>query len=243
MDSRPAKRQRVLSSDDESDSSWAEIPKKPILETIAEPGGHEASSGTRKSARLVSIVDPPSRPKTYNPLRADSLSAGQTCPSSLTAEKKSKRGNLSENKMSLHGYFQPATQEQRWASRRTTEASCPSPLEGMGDHDDLIEDDYDSYSNVLSDRKLALKPDRASQSSSAKSKGTARQSRPFVLPKEGDRTNNEEDIRPWAQRYGPSKLDELAVHKRKVADVGNWISDFFSGKNRRVCAHPFALRG
>ncbi|RKF82586.1 Cell cycle checkpoint protein RAD17 [Golovinomyces cichoracearum] len=38
----------------------------------------------------------------------------------------------------------------------------------------------------------------------------------------------EKDLRPWAERFGPSSLDELAVHKRKVADVRKWLEDAMS---------------
>ncbi|RKF82583.1 Cell cycle checkpoint protein RAD17, partial [Golovinomyces cichoracearum] len=39
----------------------------------------------------------------------------------------------------------------------------------------------------------------------------------------------ESDLRPWAERFAPSSLDELAVHKRKVADVRKWLEDAMGG--------------
>jgi cell cycle checkpoint protein len=44
----------------------------------------------------------------------------------------------------------------------------------------------------------------------------------------------EVDGRPWAQRYGPSNLDEIAVHKRKVEDVRRWLEDAFAGRRKEV---------
>lgn len=44
-----------------------------------------------------------------------------------------------------------------------------------------------------------------------------------------------EDLKPWAERFAPLGLDELAVHKRKVTDVQRWLEDVFLGRNRRVC--------
>ncbi|KAK7191881.1 hypothetical protein DPSP01_011361 [Paraphaeosphaeria sporulosa] len=41
------------------------------------------------------------------------------------------------------------------------------------------------------------------------------------------------DRRPWNEKYGPTSLDELAVHKKKVADVRTWLIDVFSGKERK----------
>lgn len=41
------------------------------------------------------------------------------------------------------------------------------------------------------------------------------------------------DRRPWNEKYGPTSLEELAVHKKKVADVRTWLADVFSGKDRK----------
>lgn len=42
-----------------------------------------------------------------------------------------------------------------------------------------------------------------------------------------------EDRRPWSERFGPANLDELAVHKRKVADVRRWLDDVLHGRMRQ----------
>lgn len=41
------------------------------------------------------------------------------------------------------------------------------------------------------------------------------------------------DQRPWSERFGPVHLDELVVHKRKVADVRRWLQDVLSGRMRQ----------
>lgn len=43
--------------------------------------------------------------------------------------------------------------------------------------------------------------------------------------------NNEQ--RPWAEQFGPANLEELAVHKKKVADVRRWLEDVMAGKMRQ----------
>lgn len=43
-----------------------------------------------------------------------------------------------------------------------------------------------------------------------------------------------DDTRPWSEQFAPAKLDELAVHKRKVADVRTWLQTVFHGKRQRV---------
>jgi cell cycle checkpoint protein len=44
---------------------------------------------------------------------------------------------------------------------------------------------------------------------------------------------NDEDGRPWSERFAPVCLDELAVHKRKVQDVRRWFDEVFSGRMRQ----------
>ena len=43
----------------------------------------------------------------------------------------------------------------------------------------------------------------------------------------------DDDLRPWSERFGPRNLDELAVHKKKVADVRKWLDDVISGRLRQ----------
>lgn len=43
----------------------------------------------------------------------------------------------------------------------------------------------------------------------------------------------EEDLRPWAERFAPQDLEELAVHTRKVADVRAWLETVMAGKSRQ----------
>ncbi|KAK8138482.1 Rad17 cell cycle checkpoint protein [Apiospora sp. TS-2023a] len=42
-----------------------------------------------------------------------------------------------------------------------------------------------------------------------------------------------DDQRPWSERFGPSNLDELAVHKKKVTDVRRWLEDVIAGRMRQ----------
>lgn len=42
------------------------------------------------------------------------------------------------------------------------------------------------------------------------------------------------DTRPWADRYGPASTEELAVHKKKLADVRSWLDAVCSGRSKKV---------
>ena len=43
------------------------------------------------------------------------------------------------------------------------------------------------------------------------------------------------DRRPWTDRYGPSTLEELVVHKKKVSDIREWLESVMKGQKRKVC--------
>ncbi|PGH08020.1 hypothetical protein GX51_01460 [Blastomyces parvus] len=47
-------------------------------------------------------------------------------------------------------------------------------------------------------------------------------------------------MRPWAEEYAPTTLDELVVNKRKVSDVQRWLVDVFGGKSKQ---RVLVLRG
>lgn len=42
-----------------------------------------------------------------------------------------------------------------------------------------------------------------------------------------------QDDKPWAEKYAPTSLEELAVHKKKVQDVQKWLDDALSGRSRQ----------
>ncbi|CAK7214446.1 RFC checkpoint protein Rad17 [Sporothrix curviconia] len=45
--------------------------------------------------------------------------------------------------------------------------------------------------------------------------------------------SHDDDLRPWSERFAPTNLDELAVHKKKVADVRRWLEDVMLGRLRQ----------
>ncbi|KAI1179321.1 cell cycle checkpoint protein RAD17 [Nemania sp. FL0916] len=54
--------------------------------------------------------------------------------------------------------------------------------------------------------------------------------RPPIPPRDPALDNEE---RPWSERFGPINLDELVVHKKKVADVRRWLEDVMAGRMRQ----------
>ncbi|KAL4883607.1 Rad17 cell cycle checkpoint protein-domain-containing protein [Aspergillus karnatakaensis] len=144
---------------------------------------------------------------------------------------------------------------QQWPAKVAMSGSaCPRP-ENMED-EDLIEDDYDSYDELFTqhftdenlsqlDGTKSVRPSRGSpepasaRTAKGQHKSTSNTKR-FLLPSRTSSKNEfpeystlaQEDL-PWAQRYAPLTLDELAVHKRKVRDVEQWLDNALTGKARR----------
>lgn len=127
---------------------------------------------------------------------------------------------------------------------------------------DLIEDDYDSYDEIftqhLANERVGMgltamsssqtRPSAPKPAPKTKAKAQVKPPRKttkrFLLST--DRGNgtakesvaaqpaNEPDRRPWAQRFAPANLGELAVHKKKVLDVQHWLEDAFAGRRSEV---------
>lgn len=49
------------------------------------------------------------------------------------------------------------------------------------------------------------------------------------------RPKPEVHLTPWAEQFGPSNLEELTVHKRKVSDIQTWLENVLQGRHPQVC--------
>lgn len=107
--------------------------------------------------------------------------------------------------------------------------------------DDILDSDNEdpvqkSQSTVLEVRKRARptlgRDDHAQPRGSQKFLRTVTGARVTPPPNPSKQPVNI-DTRPWNERLGPTSLDELAVHKKKVEAVQIWIQNVFSGKERK----------
>ncbi|KAL2809875.1 Rad17 cell cycle checkpoint protein-domain-containing protein [Aspergillus granulosus] len=138
----------------------------------------------------------------------------------------------------------------QWPSSEAVATGSPGPAsEDMDDSEDLIEDDYDSYDELFvqhftnDDSSLLEYTGATSIARCTKSQQVLKPvsvTKRFLLPsKSSSKTGlpnspklNKKDL-PWTQRYAPANLEELAVHKRKVRDVEQWLSDALEGTPQR----------
>jgi cell cycle checkpoint protein len=140
----------------------------------------------------------------------------------------------------IYSFFNAATQRQQSSQRSASPMIQPAPL----DETETIESEDDDPSSLAlskgSSVALAMRKRKAQQAQSREDDASLLPppTQKFRKTSDGGRTPSlsviNEDKRPWVVQFGPSNLDELAVHKRKVGDVRNWLNFAYNGKRQRV---------
>ncbi|KAK5098479.1 RFC checkpoint protein Rad17 [Exophiala xenobiotica] len=243
---RPVKRQRrstvVLSDDDGEPGPSRVLPlrRSDVASTRAAIKSPLKSNGA-VSKQLKK--EPGTAPKR-------SLSAKSSPKSSPEKSRSSKKLTIDDTKnKSLHTFFNKASEEERWRKRSATP--------DVGDAEETLQDDIiddESMDEAFAEAIRRSEKDMVKQeppSSSLKvlpalTKTTAppTSSQKFkkpALPKKAVADTSHElitsevggEVAPWAERYGPTNLDELAVHKKKVQDVQKWLDDAIAGRSRQ----------
>jgi cell cycle checkpoint protein len=261
MASPPTKRQRtskvVLSDDEEEEPGTARQGAISLRSTrlpVSSSGRGLASQQSGKSAVQRSKHKPnkdtsnATSPKAV--LKTDS-------PSPHKPKKSPRKKKTEDNSKSLDAFFSRVSEEQRW-NRKTEPATKEIDDVETGD---AIEDDNDSLDEAFSqlaegqgDVKFQLdrRKDKATLSKNGTQtfrKALPASSHKFVKPPTPNVNRNNIKVeternsslylhRPWADRYGPANLEELAVHKKKVVDVQKWLGEVLDRRDPRVCAIP-----
>lgn len=229
----PGKRQRrlILSEDDEPVVKTRKAP--PRLASVP-----AKTLPTRKSTQQNGM---PKKSKASIPLR----------DSPKSSPEKGSRGDLRVKKesKSLHAFFSRATEEQRWARKDQTPPSVVEDGENGDDiEDDSLDEAFAEFADAEADENRVLDRRKATEPTlhigTLKSLGNGvLSSQKFAKPstpasKEEHSIpgrDNDSFSRPWAEKYAPISLDELAVHKKKVTDVQSWLSAVLQGRDQRVC--------
>ncbi|KAL8894673.1 MAG: hypothetical protein Q9192_004131, partial [Flavoplaca navasiana] len=241
----PAKRRKrvvVLSSEDEEVEP-------------AEPGRSNEYSARRTSLEdqatqdhkiqvLPTRLRSTTKPVTKAPPIASVQSTNQPLPKKSAARHDGSRKDPRPS--SLDTYFSAAGNVHAVKSASSQNPKVVSAIE----EEDFIEDDsFDEELQKLplSHRALNQAPTQAqSQPTILKQKtsSTTLLSGSQVFRKLGNGIErskkkddavklSEDDTRPWAERYEPLSLEELAVHKKKVADVRDWLYNVFQGRSKK----------
>lgn len=245
----PAKRQKrlvVLSSDDDDGGLGGE--KNTALEglkTVELPGVNGNGPLVQK------LPNRPRRRKLAVPSKArpTATSSDTTPASSPKKPKKNAKLRQQDHKSkSLYTFFTARAQTQRDTPR--SESRTPDLEEEDFIEDDSLDEELrqlntsrPEHHEVLDRRKpRRLSPQRNGRQHQVETVPNASQKilRVPRLTRGNVRRDDEqkvldEDGRPWAERYAPRDLEELAVHKKKIADVRNWLEHVLAGRSRKVC--------
>ncbi|KAK6449761.1 hypothetical protein FP744_10006011 [Trichoderma asperellum] len=230
----PAKRRRrntVEASDDEDEQPKANTLTNFLL----------SSPSTPSKARAPTASPSPAKRRTTNgqsnngsPLRLSrSLKNGTNFSPKKTrdAGKVEDKGKTADLKTLFSKQAQKATRPGLGADRKT------EPIDDLI-HDPISDDDEISEFKVSSSSLVGQHVRKRLKSSSAGAQstptGSLTMSQRFLKPSRPTATDAlNDDLRPWSERFGPRNLDELAVHKKKVADVRRWLEDVMGGRMRQ----------
>jgi cell cycle checkpoint protein len=251
----PAKRQKrtaVLSSDDEDD----EKPKSRLTDLVSSSPISSNDTKTTASARgpsqssITAIKNEP-RAKTANhPHNAASiclpkpsgLGKASSKSASSSPEKSKRKGKTEEKGKSgdIFTFFTKQAQRQQAGGsangttsrpKHTIQSSVPEEHDLISDDDDNVVDTKAQHSSLV---RLAARKRARGEAFKGGDGDMPNASQKFLVkPKPRADIKSEEDMRPWAERFSPSNLDELAVHKKKVADVRTWLEDVMNGRMRQ----------
>ncbi|KAL5121399.1 RFC checkpoint protein Rad17 [Pleosporales sp. CAS-2024a] len=208
----------VLASDSEADAPPSPPPRRPQRGTLL-----TFTDGTRAATKA-----PPSRTRRAASLRAPA-SAAPKAPAKPPGKPKA-----------VH---KPIASFFSHAPRSPSRQPAPSPdtaATPLGDIDDIF-DSSDEAPSVKPSTSLPVRK-RANPGTAADLDAASKGRQKFLRTTSGARPTppaaqpvrkDTVDRRPWTERFGPVSLEELAVHKNKVAHVRTWLEDVFSGQGRK----------
>ena len=240
MAPRPAKRQRrstVVSDGSDGD----------IGLSSSKPGKSNLQREITLDGRTSTTASPVKSTKARPTSRKAAVRPSPT--SSPEKTRKNAKGKVDpEKNNSLHNFFGRATEDQRWRKKSQTpdvEVDCNVELSDAIEDDELSDETLqvlgiktEKTNHILDRRKIsALSAPAAIRSNNYG--GSLPSSQRFVkrtapaqkATSTHPDSSEAESHRTWADRYGPTNLEELMVHRKKVADVQSWLQGKIDGRN------------
>ncbi|TGO22195.1 hypothetical protein BPAE_0178g00130 [Botrytis paeoniae] len=231
-------------------SSLAHSP--PPRSSSSEPAPRSMSQSSN-STRSSSFLKPPTKANIHPPNAApihlpNHRKKSTTKSPSTSPEKPRSRRKVEEKRQNADINTLFARQSQRQQAQTEGETIPKQRIKVLNSRDiqqeadlidDLISDDDDvgeSRAQAISIVGQAAKRGVGKNVFTNSGTNTPSASQRFVRPSQGstiERVAEEEDIRPWAERFGPNNLEELGVHKKKVIDVRTWLDNVIGGQMRQ----------
>ena len=263
MPPRPAKRQRrlvILSSDNDDD--WSRSAEHTDGNEGAKDYASRVGAKQKNTDGTAVKRTLPTRSRTKSTVKKTrpepssiKISTADSSPKKPAREPKP-IAKLQTSKP-ISSFFNAApTQSQPSNDQKRPKEESPNIEEGEAD--DLIEDDSSNEgegvnklrglrdtTRLVLDRRKRLPLSTLNSTTSTQGHKLPAGSQRFKI---GGRTTVEGadssvstlggvvhvDSRPWAERFEPRSLEELAVHKRKVSDIRNWLERVLQGRDYKV---------
>ena len=184
------------------------------------------------------------RPQQPTPAPSAHVCAPQASPQKSKGSKPQGTRNAKESANSsgkpIYSFFNAAIQRQQLSQP----SASPEKQIAVEDFESIQDDSGDDGSSLQlskgSSTALALRKRKLQQRTGAGQDANlpAPLSQKFRKTSDDGRTPSfsffNDDKRPWTEQFAPVDLSELAVHKRKVADVRQWLETTLSGKRQKV---------
>ncbi|KAH8593337.1 Rad17 cell cycle checkpoint protein-domain-containing protein [Bisporella sp. PMI_857] len=251
----PAKRQRrnVLPSSSSTSASGDNEPihkaKEPFEDLISSspplPNPSDKAVSARDAADSSKSRNVAAKPGMMSvALKSAPGSKASTKSPSTSPEKSKKKGKLEDKVKSgnIFTFFTKQAQRQQAESLgngliQKTQTKTQHFADVKIEDDDLISDD-DEFSTHAKPSSMvgqaARKRARGMDAFKHSEGALIASSQKFMTkPKIPGKPKLDDDMRPWAERFAPVNLDELAVHKKKVTDVRSWLENVIDGKMRQ----------
>ncbi|KAK3394030.1 putative RAD17 protein [Podospora didyma] len=206
---------------------------------IPVPKKRPTRASVAKSKPVASAPSIASRFATKAPTKSPSTSPEKSrtrAQKKLKAEEKGKSADL----LTLFSRQSQRSQASSYGNNNKDIGATPFPLDDIisdpiSDDDDLALHKTASSSSIVGNAAHKRFKDAGFQSGTLNSAVGQRflKQQPKSSDSAASRVASEIDARPWSERFAPVNLDELAVHKKKVADVRKWLEDVLSGRMRQ----------
>jgi cell cycle checkpoint protein len=202
--------------------------------TLKTPLTPSKSKPRAKAANHPSNAAPIPLPNRVRPRTAGSKSASSS-PGKAKVKAKTPEKGKSGDLLKLFSSQIQRQQTTNGTSLRNTRAGSHTEVKNEDDDSAISEDDDD-----VGDRKaqanslVGAAAKKRAHSTIVGDMDVVSSSQKFLRkPMMKPDAQKEEDMRPWAERFAPVNLEELAVHKKKVADVRGWLESVMGGQVRQ----------
>ncbi|KAF2201442.1 Rad17-domain-containing protein [Delitschia confertaspora ATCC 74209] len=236
----------IVSSDSDEDEPHSPPPKRPRTRTLTSlprsgnNGSHGVSNSSKQYTQTTHSSKPPSSlPKQKSPSKSPSK------PKPFFKPITSFFANVPQRQWSQPTLSPEKSTTDTVIEEEVVKEEVVKEEEEVVVVDEIIDSSPDEATQrprKVASVSIRTKRERTTDGAGADNEAFPKSSQRFIKAKSGVQIsasqpqNNpppSEDERPWNEKYGPSSLDELAVHKRKVSDVRNWLCDVFSGQARK----------